>query len=220
MFGCATFSNLGTIGGLIVFSFLGEVAFSIAAMYFVLESFYNYLFAYPVVKSIGDGITDDSLSEKIKGLLKDPSIVIYVSAVFVGVILNLSGLQRPEFMAQYNNIMIPVVSFFLISTIAFRMEFTKMKSYFKEGALIVFIKYVFSPVLAVCLGYVFGLHHLENGLVMKTLIIMSMTPCGFNSIIVPTLYNVDKDLANSSWIFSMLSLIVVVPLEYIFLVVR
>ncbi|MGL5722517.1 MAG: AEC family transporter [Brevinema sp.] len=216
MFGCATFSNLGTIGGLLSFSFLGEKAFAISAMYFVLESFYNYLFAYPVVKLIGNNF-NNSINKKFRELLKDKSIIIYVSAVFIGVILNLFGPKRPTFMASYNNVMIPTVSFLLICTISFRMEFTKVNSYIREGISIIFIKFIFSPILAILVALLFKLHHLENGLVLKVLIIMTLVPCGFNSILVPTIYNADKELANSVWIFSMIALVIVIPLEYLFL---
>ncbi len=214
MFAVSTFSNLGTIGGLIAFSFFGEKAFAIAAMFIFFESFYNYLVGYPLVKAIGENVRGNRA--KVKEFLKDPSIVIYVSAVFVGVLLNFSPLERPNFMGIYNEFAIPAVSFLLLGAVAFKMDLGKTKAFVKEGLAVIAIKYLFAPLVAVALAFVFGLQKLENGLVLNVIIIMTLVPCGFNSILVPTIYKADKDVANTAWIFSMLALAVVVPLEYLF----
>lgn len=214
MFAGSTFSNLGTIGGLITFSFFGEKAFAIAAMFILFESFYNYLLAYPIVKSLGEG--QKGLQGRIKDLLKDPSIIVYVSAVFVGVALNISPLSRPQFMSLYNEYMIPIVSFLLIGTIAFTMDLGKTKTFFKEGIAIICLKFLVAPVIGVSLALLFGLQDIEQGLVVKVVAIMTLVPCGFNAIVVPTVYKADRDVANTVWMFSMLALAIVVPLEYLF----
>ncbi len=214
MFAVSTFSNLGTIGGLIAFSFYGEKAFAIAAMFIFFESFYNYLVGYPMVKAIGENIKGRRV--KIKDFLKDPSIVIYISAVFVGVLLNVSPLERPQFMGAYNEYAIPLISFFLLSAVAFKMDLGKTKAYVREGIAVILVKFIFAPLVAVLLAYAFGLQYLENGLVLHVILIMTLVPCGFNSILVPTIYKADRDVANTGWIFSMVALAVVVPLEYLF----
>ncbi len=215
MFSCSTFSNSGTIGGLIVFSFLGEAAFIIAAMYIAFESFYNYIIAYPVVKAIGEGRSN--FIGRFKEMIKDHSIVVYVSTIFIGIILNFSPLQRPSIMSLYNEIMIPTVSFSLTFTIAFTMNFGRVKSYMKEGITVIVIKFLIAPIIAVTIGMIFNLHNIENALIMKVIIVMNLIPSGFNSILVPTIYKVDKDLANSAWIYSMIAFFIVIPFEYILL---
>lgn len=214
MFAGSTFSNLGTIGGLITFSFFGESAFAIAAMYIIFESFYNYLIGYPLVKAISEG--QNGIQGRLKDLLKDPSIIIYISAVFVGVALNFSPFSRPNFMAMYNEYMIPITSFMLISTVAFKMNLGKTKTFVKEGVAIILIKYLFAPAVSISLGYLLGLQHIQNGIVIKVLTIMTLVPCGFNSILVPTIYKADRDVANTVWLFSMIALGIIVPLEYVF----
>ncbi len=214
MFATSTFSNLGTIGGLITFSFFGEKAFALSAMFIFFESFYNYLIAYPIVKAIGENTKNKLLS--ITDFLKDPSIVIYVSAVFIGSMLNISPIERPQFMTVYNDTMIPIVSFLLITAIAFKMNLGKTKSFAKEGFIVVFLKFCVAPIIGISLCYIFGINQLEGGLVTKVVAIMTMVPCGFNAIMVPTIYKADKDLANTGWLFSMFALVLVVPLEYLF----
>ncbi len=214
MFAVSTFSNLGTIGGLITFSFFGETAFAIAAMFIFFESFYNYLIGYPLVKAIGENVKGTRV--KAKDFLKDPSIVIYVSAVFVGLFFNMSGFERPHVMGVYNEYAIPTVSFLLISAIATKMDLGKTKTFIKEGVAVILIKYLFAPLVAILVALACGLQNLENGLVLKVVIIMTLVPCGFNSILVPTIYKADKDVANTAWVFSMIALAVVVPLEYLF----
>ncbi len=215
MFGCGTFSNLGTIGSLITLIFLGEEAFAIAALYLLFESFYNYLFAYPMIKGISEGGRKNN--KKWWSVFSDVTIIVYVSSIFVGLALNLSGLSRPTIMGNYNTYMVPVISFLLTFAISYKMEFKKIQSNFMEGIICIGIKYCFSPILAVSLGMLLGLQHIQDGLIIKVLIIMSTVPCGFNSILVPTIYKSDADVANSVWIMSMIMLIVTIPLEYFLL---
>lgn len=212
MFACGTFSNLGTIGGLITLTFLGEKAFTIAALYFLFESFYNFLIAYPIIKYIGEGKSDSN--DKWWLVFYDKTIIIYIISIIVGVSLNLIGLQRPQIMTDYNNIMIPVISFLLTFAISYKMEFRKIKSNLSEGIIGIIIKVIVSPIVAILVAYLFGLQNIENGLVIKVLLIMSTVPCGFNSILVPTIYKADKDVANSIWIMTMIASLMVLPIIY------
>ncbi|MFI3257439.1 MAG: hypothetical protein R3Y36_03985 [Spirochaetales bacterium] len=119
-------------------------------------------------------------------------------------------------MAVYNEYMIPTVSFLLISAIAFKMDLSKTKTFFREGIIIVGIKFLLAPIIGIGMGLLFGLQYPENGLIIKVITVMTPVPCGFNSILVPTIYKADKDVANTAWIFSMIALAVAVPLEYLY----
>ncbi len=217
MYACGTLSNVGTVGSLVVFTFLGEYAYSIAAMFYVFEPFYVFLIGYTFTKALCEG--NFNIKERLKGVITDKPLLIYFSAILIGIALNFSSLTRPVFMEKYNQHMIPLVSFTLIFTTAYKMHIGKIKHNLRESFVIVGIKYVFIPLSALCIAYFFGLQHIENGLVIKVLIIMTLIPTSFNSLMLPDLFNADRDIINSAWIMTMLPLAFIIPLEYLFLVV-
>ena len=209
MFASSTFSNLGTIGGLVTFVFLGQEAYSMAAMYIILESVYNYLIAYPLVKTIGDGEKMKTM-DRVKSIVKDPTIMIYQATIVVGLILNFSPLSRPAVMATYNDIMIPVISFLLIFSIGYTMDLEKMKSRVNSAYMVLALKYLVSPSIAM----IFAFTCFSDPMIRKVLFIMALVPCGFNSIFVPTIYKADKNIATASWLFTTAALVITIPLEY------
>ena len=210
MFSSSSFSNLGTIGGLVTFVFLGQEAFAMAAMYILLESVYNYIIAYPVVKTIGDGEKMSSV-ERLKSIIKDPTIMIYQSTIVFGLILNFSPISRPAFMTSYNDIMIPVISFLLIFSIGYTMDFGKMKSRVSSAYIVLAIKYLVAPTIAM----IFAFTCFSDPMIRKVLLLMSLAPCGFNSIFVPTIYKADHNIASASWVLTTAALVVIIPLEYL-----
>jgi len=56
-----------------------------------------------------------------------------------------------------------------------------------------------------------------DGTLFKALVIMSALPVGFNALIPINMYGLDKNLGNSNWIVTTVSLVVVVPVVYIIL---
>lgn len=56
---------------------------------------------------------------------------------------------------------------------------------------------------------------LQDGLVLRVVIILSAMPSAFNSLIPPQIFNLDTDMANSCWLFCTGMLIIVVPVLFI-----
>ena len=207
------FTNLGALGGLISFFLIGEKAFALVAFYQLFEKFVYFLAGFPLAKSHSkhDQKGKTSFSMMIESV-KDPVITINTAALVLGSFLNLSGISRPEIFYSLNQVLIPLSSFILISSIGLAMRFGPMKNYFLPGIVMVVIKSLFVPALTFIPAYFIGLGSIENGLVLKLLIILSSMPVGFMAMVPPTIYDMDLDIANTCWFFSTASLIAVVPL--------
>lgn len=214
MFVSGSFTNLGTFGGLICFAFFGEKSFALVALYKLFEELYYYLIGYPFAKSYGtnDNQTKSNLKSKLKYILTDPYILTYFSSIVLGFILNISGLIRPAVFGDINSTLIPIISVLLVSTVGYSMKFGKVWLYIKECLVISVIKFIITPAIIILIAVIIGLPSIENSLVLKVVIVLSFMPTAFNALIPPQIYNLDKDLANSVWLFTTGMLLFIVPI--------
>ena len=144
-------------------------------------------------------------------MVKDPVITINLAALLIGTVLNLSGIERPFYFTKVNHIMVPAGSFLLIFSIGLAMKFGKMKDYIHASLILIFIKSVFVPAVVFMIAYLSGLGNIENGLVLRFLLILSSMPVSFIAMVPPTIYDMDQDLANTCWFFTTMSLVITIP---------
>ena len=72
--------------------------------------------------------------------------------------------------------------------------------------------FVLVPVCAGALAYRIGFAHVDAGLPLKVVIVLSAMPVAFNALIPPSIYDLDLDLANSCWFVTTALLVLVLPL--------
>jgi predicted permease len=211
------FTNIGSIGGLICFTFLGEAGFALVSFYKFFETFSYYAIGFPIAKSYGDDVTQsESFGERAKKIFADPFVVLATTSMLTGIVLNISGVERPEIFSGIIAIFVPVASILLLSSIGMAMSFSRAGKYIKEGLLIALVKFAIVPTVAMTISYFLGLGNINHGLPLKVVLILSSMPVGFTAMVPPTIYDLDVDLANASWIVTNISLIVVVPiLQYL-----
>ncbi len=206
------FVNMGSLGGLIAFILIGEVGFALVAFYQMFEKFVYFLVGFPFAKKHSIHHTEDkSLKSFFLEVINDPVITINLAALLLGTILNLSGIERPDYFTRINHIMVPAGSFLLIFSIGLAIKFGKMKNYIPASLILILIKSVFVPAVVFSLAYIIGLGNIENGLVLKFLLILSSMPVAFIAMVPPTIYDMDQDLANTCWFFTTMSLAVTIP---------
>jgi len=210
MFVSASFTNLGTFGGLICFALWGEKSFAFVALYKLFEELYYYLFGYPIAKSFG--IKDNQAKNKLKSILTDPYILVYFFSILIGCILNVSGIKRPSVLGDINSTLIPITSVLLVSTVGYSMKFGKLRIYLKECFVVSAVKFLITPAVIILAAVIIGLPTLENSLVFQVVIVLSFMPTAFNALIPPQIYGLDKDLANSAWLFTTGMQVVIVPI--------
>ncbi len=232
------FSNLGSLGALFVFIFLGEEGFALVAFYSLFERFFYFLFGFPFARrhsrfysgsgnKSGSGAnrySSGASSKPEKGsaaaffrLLIDPYVSVTFLALLSGILLNLSGLPRPEAFGRVNSILIPLSSFILLTSIGMAMRFSRMKQYIKPALIMAGIKSLLVPASAMALAFTFGMQAIAGGLPLRVILILSAMPVGFTSLVPPTIYELDVDLANTNWLISNASLVLVIPVLWIIL---
>jgi len=207
----ASFTNLGSFGGLICFVFFGEGSYAFVSMYKMLEEFFYYLIGYPLARHFGTGHGPGDSKSPLLRLAKDPFVIVYFVAISLGVGLNVAGLPRPGFYQGLNSVLIPVASLLLVLSVGYHMRFAAMRAYRTECLLVGAIKFMVVPLLVTGAAWLLGVGALKGGLVLKVVLVLSSMPPAFNSLIPPQIYGLDKDLANSCWLFGTGALVLVVP---------
>jgi len=213
MFCCGAFTNNGSIGALLCFIFLGEPGFALVPIYKLFEEFSYYSIGFPVARhySGSAAAADEGTWCRIMRLARDPLIIVSLSSIVLGGILNASGLQRPAFYEIVNAVFIPLGTVMLLISIGLAFRFRKVRDYLKEGITIAAIKFIMVPVMASFLAWVIGFGDIDGGLPLKVMIILSSMPVAFTALIPPSIYDLDIDLANSCWFITTSLLAVVLP---------
>ncbi len=212
---CGAFTNIGSLGALFCFIFLGEEGFALVPLYKLFEELCYYGFGFPIAKSYSrQSSNKENSSTILRSVITDPFVLIAITAITLGFSLNLIGVTRPTFYTTINSLFIPTAAFLLLLSIGMGMRFSSIKHYFRPSLCIAFIKFCCVPLIIGCLGYLCGLHNINNGLPLKVIIILSSMPTGFIAMIPPTLYNLDTDLANSCWLTTNFLLLLQLPLLF------
>ena len=213
MFCCGAFTNNGSIGALLCFIFLGEPGFALVPIYKLFEEFSYYSIGFPVARhySGSAAAADEGTWCRIMRLARDPLIIVSLSSIVLGGILNASGLQRPAFYEIVNAVFIPLGTVMLLISIGLAFRFRKVRDYLKEGITMAAIKFIMVPVMASFLAWVIGFGDINGGLPLKVVIILSSMPVAFTALIPPSIYDLDIDLANSCWFITTALLAVVMP---------
>ena len=211
-FACGSFTNIGSIGALICFMFLGERGFALVPIYKLFEEVTYYGVGFPVAKYYSDiHAVGVSPWERLRGMARDPFILVALSAITLGGLLNASGVERPAFFHTLNSVFIPTGTTLLLVSIGLAMKFKRVKHYLRECFAVSAIKFLLVPGIMFSIAYLIGFGDIDGGLPLKVVIILSAMPVAFNALIPPSIYDLDLDLANSCWFFTTTALVVVLP---------
>jgi len=212
LFGCGSFTNLGSIGALVCFVFLGERGFALVPIYKLFEEVIYYGVGFPIARSYSGAAPDKGFIKRIVSLFSDPLVPCILSGIIAGFALNLSGVRRPEIFAVVNSILVPFTTLLLLVSIGLSLRLGRVKNYVRESSVAAAIKFVLVPVLVTAVAYLLGFQKIDNGMPLKVVIIMSSMPVAFNALLPPSLYDLDIDLANSCWLVTTSLLVVVLPI--------
>ncbi len=211
LFGCGSFTNIGSIGALVCFVFLGEAGFALVAIYKLFEELFYYSIGFPIAKYYSRSTQAERTFDRFKSLTRDPFIIVALASIVLGGILNISAVPRPGFFKTAISVFVPLTTVMLLSSIGLAMKFRQVRDYLPECISVSVIKFALVPVLATSLACLFGFGRIADGLPLKVVIILSSMPVAFNALIPPSIYDLDLDLANSCWFFTTALLVVVLP---------
>lgn len=211
LFCCGSFTNIGSIGALVCYMFLGEPGFALVPIYKIFEELSYYSTGFPIAKYYSGSSLEEGRWDRVKSLARDPLIIVSVTSLLLGGALNLGGVERPAIYGPVNAVFIPLQAFMLLVSVGLALRFRKVGNYLRESAVVAAIKFAAVPALACSLAYGLGFGAIDGGLPFKVVLILSSMPVAFNALIPPSIYDLDLDLANSCWFVTTALLAVVLP---------
>lgn len=213
IFGCGSFTNIGSIGMLVCFVFLGEAGFALVPIYKIFEEVFYYSIGFPIAKYYsGAAENDGGVAARLRGLIRDPFILVAVSSLILGALMNLSGLPRPAVYGPVNAVVVPLATILLLTSIGLALRFSRVGDYLLESVSVSAIKFVLVPASATAMAWLLGFGSIDDALPLKVVMILSSMPVAFNALIPPSIYDLDLDLANSCWFVTTALLVAVLPL--------
>jgi len=215
---CGSFTNIGSVGSLVCYFFFGEPGFALVALYKMFEEITYYTIGFPITRYYS-GATDDGKStlSRLRGVFTDPFVIAAFTAFFLGLFLNLAHIPRPPLFEIITAVCVPAGTFILLVSIGLGMRFSRVSKYIPESTAVSIIKFIAVPIFGCSLAYLFGLHHLSDGLIFKVVLVVTSMPVAFNALVAASIYDLDLDMANSCWLVTTLGLIAILPLLYFIL---
>jgi len=211
LFCCGSFTNIGSIGALVCYLYLGEPGFALVPIYKIFEELSYYSIGFPIAKHYSGSVVAEGRWDRVKGLLRDPLILVSVTALLLGGALNASGIDRPAIYGPVNAVLIPLQAFMLLVSVGLALRFRRVGDYLRESAAVAAIKFAAVPALTCALAVSLGFGRIDGGLPLKVVLILSSMPVAFNALIPPSIYDLDLDLANSCWFVTTALLVFVLP---------
>ena len=205
---CGTFTNIGAVGTLVAVMYFGEQAIAMASLYRLCEEMFYFSVALPVARSFSEKPREGS----VRRFRFDPVLAAIVSALALGLVLNLGGVPRPDFFGLLSTAAMLTGTVCFLLSIGMGLRLSRMACYARESAAVSLIKFVLVPVLITSLAVLAGLGSVEGGVPLKVVAILSAMPVAMNALIPPSLFDLDLDLANACWVFTTLELVVVLPI--------
>jgi len=208
-----SFTNLGNIGGLVVFLLLGEAAFGLVPFYKLFEEFWYFgiLFPWSRTQSMKHGLLPNDASGRhpLLKLLTEPFILTVLAAIAIGFGLNISKTPRPAWYGNVNAILIPLSSILLLFSVGTQIRLSGIRSVLRPALLVTAVKLTLLPLIALGTASLLGLSAVPFA--MPTVLILSCMPMAFVSLVPTNLYKLDNDFTSALWLISMASLFISVP---------
>ena len=218
MFTCGAFSNIGSLGGLVCFLFLGEPGYALMTFYKLLQPLTHYAIGFPVARSysLSSG-QNPKLSARtfVLHLQRDSFIQVALISIVVGAALNIGGVPRPAFFERLNAVLIPLSTVLLLASIGLALQFKRIQDFWRECAVISAIKFVCVPCCISLLAVLLGYREIDNAFPLQVIILLSSMPVAFNAMVASSIYELDLDVANSCFLFSTTVLLFMLPVLYL-----
>lgn len=214
-FACGSFTNLGAIGALVVYVFLGEAGYALVPLYKLFEEVVYFTVGFPITKYFSAGARSrETPWERLRQVFRDVFVLAALGAITVGGLLNLLEVPRPAVFTTINAVFIPLGTFVLLTSIGLAMRFASVREFVPACLAVMGIKFLALPALGAGLALALGFRQIDSGLPFKVVLILASMPVAFVALIPPSLYDLDLDLANACWLATTLGLVLVLPLLY------
>lgn len=210
----AMFSNIGyTLGGFLAFVLYGEAGFGLTVLYCLYFKPYFYTLGFYVAEKYSSK-REIKIGDNLKKIFTEGIRLFPLLGLAIGICFNLLSIPRPNVISSLNNFLIPASTFGYMFAIGMTLKLRMIMKFKAPLASMSFIKFIFSPLIALIFAYLFGYQNIMGGLPLKIILIESVMPVAIASLIIPNLFSLDQDLSNSCWLFTTFLIIPLLPVIF------
>ncbi len=216
----AGLSNMGYTGGAFVcYALFGAEGLALANIYPLFWLPLVYLIFFPLLK-IHELRLKDSNAKFSFGQVLDFRFLV-LPAVITAIILNLTGLESPAFIAKFHiiDVLVYIASSLAFFAIGLQVNLSRLKNYINLYFPLAMVKFILTPVVAILLIWLLALTGQNlTVLAQRVIIVLSVAPSAVLMVTMSNVFDLDGPLASALWVVTtaVFAAIVVPVLFFVF----
>ena len=187
-------SNRLQIGGLSAYIIFGEIAYVYVNLVILFQAITNYVIGHSIGNFYGN--RDEIKSGNTVKALVFRITNISILGIIVGVILNVSGIPRPDAITSIVDPLIKVTAWLMLLAVGAAIEFRNAMKYLRDIPLIFFSKFVLLPAVSALFAFLL----LKDPIAIATVIIIGMGPVAINAVVVAKMNNLNQAVTISAFL--------------------
>jgi predicted permease len=195
-------SNMGYTGGAFVcYALFGATGLAMANLYPAFWIPTVYLTFFPLLKIQELRIKDSKAKFRLSKVLDFRFLVL--PAVIAAIVLNLTDVESPAFIAKFHiiDILVYIASGLSFFAIGLRVKLSRLKNYISLYFPLAAVKFILTPALALLIIWLLTLTGQNlTGLVKKVIIVLSATPSAVLMVTMSNVFDLDGPLASALWV--------------------
>ena len=198
-----------TLGGFLCYLFLGEKGLGLSIILVLYFIPYVYGFIFPSAKIATKKILPSARS--LRELILDPHNMP-LFALFLTIMLRLSGITRPDVNFPIETLLVLSVSLYYLS-LGINFSGLEIRNLKNAHLSLAVIKFVMVPLTVFFIIRILN----PDPAVTAIIIIQAFMPAAIFSVVTSVLFNLDAKMASSLFVFNtMIFLIVILPIMFIY----
>ena len=210
-------SNTGYTGGAFVcYALFGTAGLALAHIYLLLCLPTFYLIYLPLLKVHELRTKDSNAKLKLNFLLDFRMLAI--PAIITAIVLNLTRVKSPGFIAEFYiiDIFVYIASILSFFAIGLQVNLSRLKNYISLYFLLGAVKFILTPAVALLIIWLLALTGRNLTVpVQKVIIVLSVTPSAVLMVTMSNVFDLDGPLASALWVATMATFAaIVVPVLF------
>ena len=196
----AMLSNIGTLGGVCAFILYDEKGFAYSQIIGSCQNILLVLICFPLAqyyheKHFAGNKVEHSTSwrEKLFSINQ-----ISILGIFVGLLLNMNGIARPEFLSTVFQGLVHFGAWTALLPVGFLINFSHTKFYYSRVWDLSILRFLIMPLFIFFASRIF----FSDEILLNTLLICAMAPTAINAVLTSSLYRLNVNLAITSFIMT------------------
>ncbi|MEH6452388.1 MAG: AEC family transporter [Psychromonas sp.] len=201
-----SFTNIGAVGALVVFVYLGETGLAMLPLFKLFEEVVYFGFLFPYAERFST-----LKKRKKRAWWQDPVLQTMFVILLLGVSLNLTEVVRPDWFKSLTSLLVPLGTFCLMISVGLVFRFKSILQHWRIALTLSLGKQILLPSIVFLLVVATGQAQLYDGLMLQVAVLLAAMPIAFIVILPAAMFKLDQDLANACWVVSSLIFLAMLP---------